>query len=153
MEKDLAGKVREYMITRQMVPDGARIVVGLSGGADSMCLIEVLRQIGRWELEAVHVHHGLRENADGDLAFVRRWCEEREIPLTCRRVDAAAFAGQTGMGIEEAARALRYEAFSECLRDAAQRSGKPCVLAVAHHMQDQAETVLFHIVREAGCPG
>ena len=136
-----------------MAPEGCRILVGLSGGADSMCLVEVLREIGLWELQAVHVHHGLRESAEADLQFVQRWCAQKQIPLRTERVDAAAFAAQSGMGIEEAARHLRYEAFAACARETGSRSGDRHCVAVAHHLEDQAETVLFHMVRGSRMPG
>ena len=167
-DSQLTNKVKDYIAEHELVPEGARILVGLSGGADSMCLAAVLREIGLWDVQAVHVHHGLRENADEDMRFVREWCGQNGITLHTVKVDAAGFAKKAGMGLEEAARILRYWAISERAAQwdaeaagpeaagpeaASPEAAGHCKIAVAHHIEDQAETVLFHLIRGSRLKG
>ena len=131
-------------------PPGARVVVGLSGGPDSVCLLHVLRVISDTlplHLEAAHLHHGLRgASADADEAFVRELCAALGVPLAVRRVDVGALAAATGRSVETCGRDERY-AF---LRETAGPGG---FVAVAHHRGDQAETVLMNLCRGAGLDG
>ena len=137
-----------------MIPENKNIVVGLSGGADSVCLLYVLvalrKRLGL-QLCAVHVHHGLRGvEADADEAYVRDICRAWDVPLKAMRIDAAALAKQWGIGCEEAGRRARYEIFEECLQE---MGGCRGAIAVAHHRDDCAETLLFHMFRGTGLDG
>lgn len=128
---------------------GDQVTAAVSGGADSMALLAVLCQL-REELgitvRAAHFNHGLRPGeAQRDEAFVRDWCQKQNLPLSVGRGDVTARAAQTGESVEEAARALRY-AF---LLQAAQ-GGK---LATAHTADDNAETLLLHLLRGTGLRG
>ena len=148
--KDLCQRVKASIINHQMLETGETVVAGVSGGADSLCLFHVLLQLSRemdFYLQVVHVHHGLRESADADLAFVRDLCGKENVPCTCVRVDAAAAAREEGTGVEEAGRRLRYQAFEEARAALEEQRGRACRIAVAHHREDQAETVLFHLCR------
>ena len=148
--KTLEQEIRETAGRYGMLERGDRVVLGLSGGADSVCLLALLAEFRKdldLTLLAVHVHHGLRANADGDEAFCRDLCRDLEVPLTCVHVDAAAYGAAHRCGVEEAGRILRYEAFEEA---AGQEGGK---IAVAHHLEDQAETLLFHICRGTSLAG
>ena len=135
---------------------GERVCVAVSGGADSVALLLALirRQIARRSslgvvLSAVHVHHGLRgAEADADEAFVRELCERLEVPLTVERVDVAADRSAEREGFEEAARELRYAVFWELMK-----SGKADVVATAHTLDDQAETVMMKLLRGAWTEG
>ena len=118
---------------------GERILVGLSGGVDSVVLLHALSREHR-RLAAAHIHHGLSPNADRWAAFCRRLCKRLGVPLTVRRVRVQ----KKGEGIEAAARAARYAALAKL----------PCdVLALAHQLDDQAETVLMSLLRGAGTRG
>lgn len=143
-------KVRAQIEQNHMFPKGARIIVGVSGGTDSVALLHLLkgwREEMNWSLTAVHVHHGLRgEAADGDQAFVESLCAAWDIPCRVFRYDAAAEAEKRGMGEEETGRLLRYAAF----RKTAGEHGR---IAVAHHMNDQAETLLMRLCRGTGLKG
>jgi len=135
-----------------MAAPGDHVLVGVSGGADSVCLLRVLALLSEemsFTLQAVHVHHGIRAAADHDAAFTQQLCGRLGIPLEVVRVDAPAYAAEHGVGLEEAARILRYEAF-ERVRAAC---GGSCRIATAHHLEDQAETVLFHAARGSSIRG
>ena len=140
----------EQDITRKgIIQQGDRITVGLSGGADSVCLLLLLLELKPkygLALKAVHVHHGLRgAEADGDEAFVRELCEKLGVPLAVRHVDVRAQAEQTGCSEEEAGRKLRYQALKE-----EADGGK---IATAHHSDDNCETILFNMIRGTGLSG
>jgi tRNA(Ile)-lysidine synthase len=122
---------------------GRRVAVGLSGGVDSVVLLDLLRaaapRLG-FRLEAVHVHHGLSPHADDWARFCRALCRRWHVPLAVRRVKVA----KRGGGLEAAARAARRAVFA--------RHPAP-VIALAHQLDDQAETVLLNLLRGAGVRG
>jgi tRNA(Ile)-lysidine synthase len=117
---------------------GKRVAVGLSGGVDSVVLLHVLSK--KFPVTAVHVHHGLSPNADAWAAFCRKLCKRLGIPLIVRRVKVA----RRGQGLEAAAREARYAVFKKIPAE---------VLVLAHHLDDQAETVLMNLLRGAGRRG
>lgn len=121
-------------------------LIGLSGGRDSVALLLMLKQVLKFpRLAACHVNHCIRgTEADADEQFCADLCKRLDVPFFCKRVDVPALAEQTGMSLEEAARAARYQAFGE------NQSGGFIVLA--HHADDQAETVLFNMARGATGP-
>jgi tRNA(Ile)-lysidine synthase len=127
---------------------GKKIAVAVSGGADSMVLLHLFQQ-ENIPVSAVHVEHGIRgEFSRKDAEFVRSFCAERGIKLFTHRVDAPALAFSGGMSLELAARVLRYSIFDELLGcGIAQR------IALGHHKDDQAETVLLRLFRGAGTRG
>src|SRR5580765_6598807 len=110
------------------------IAVGLSGGVDSVVLLHRLKDRGA---AAVHVHHGLSPNADAWAGFCRKLCKSWGVPLTVQRVSV----GRAGKGLEAAAREARYDVF---------RKIPFHVVALAHNLDDQAETVLMNLLRGAG---
>lgn len=117
---------------------GKTIAVALSGGVDSVVLLHRLRS--RAGVCAVHVHHGLSPDADAWARFCRKLCKDWNVPLTIRKVKVA----RSGKGLEAAAREARYAAFAK---------EKAPVIALAHHLDDQAETVLMNLLRGAGLRG
>lgn len=117
------------------------VLAAVSGGLDSMCLLHFLRGEG-YDVSCAHFNHQLRgEEAARDEDFVRAWCEKEDIPFYLGTGDVRAHARATGKSEEEAARDLRY-AF---LRETAQMPGAQ--IALAHHADDNAETVLLNFVR------
>jgi len=127
------------------------VLCAVSGGRDSMALLHLLSTMAGdagFMIAAAHFNHQLRPTADRDEDFVRDWCRGHGIPLTCGRGDVRAFARREGLGIEDAARTLRY-AF---LEDAAQDMGADRI-ATAHHREDNTETVLLHLLRGTGLQG
>lgn len=150
--QDMQERVRAYVEEYRMIEPGGKIVAGISGGPDSVCLLFLLKSLCREmgaALYAVHVHHGLRgEEADGDLDFVRELCAREQVPLHVFSFDVGGRAAREKLTLEEAGRLCRYEAFRE---KAAELGGAR--IAVAHHADDQAETVLFHLFRGTGIRG
>ena len=122
-----------------------RVAIGLSGGCDSMALLDALATCTRDDatiaLEAVHVHHGLSPNADAWAEFCRAQCARRGIPLVVHRVTVARKPGES---LEATARNARFAAFAHTDAD---------VIALAHHADDQAETLLLQLLRGAGPKG
>lgn len=134
------------------ISEGERILIALSGGKDSVCLLLLFdgakEKLGV-ELGACHVHHGIRgEEADRDAAFCRVLCEEHGIPFFLRKADVPAIAAKEKKGLEETARMVRYA----LLEEVAAENGYDKI-ATAHTASDQAETILFHLVRGSGFRG
>ena len=160
-----AKKVKEYIEKEKLIKKGDKILLGLSGGADSVCLFYLLLGIKEelgFKLRAVHVHHGIRVEADEDAAYVEALCEKEGIRCFMFKEDVPAFAKAQGLSGEEAGRILRYADFDKCLRQWQEEDGEesykgnlPCryVIATAHHKNDQAETVLFQLFRGCGLAG
>jgi tRNA(Ile)-lysidine synthase len=117
---------------------GKRIAVALSGGIDSVVLLHLLKD--HPGLSAIHVHHGLSPNADAWTTFCKKLCKDWKVPLAVHRVKVR----KTGKGLEAAARDARYGVFKETDSD--------CIV-LAHHQDDQAETVLMNLLRGAGVRG
>ncbi|MBQ9119925.1 MAG: tRNA lysidine(34) synthetase TilS [Lachnospiraceae bacterium] len=149
---DFIARVEKQLEQFHMLSLGDRVVLGVSGGADSMCLLEVLhslRESYALTLFVVHVHHGIRgDEADEDARFVQEACEQREIACRVIYEDVPAVAKAEGCSVEEAGRLVRYRAFAEAAREC-----NCSRIAVAHNRNDQAETVLFHAFRGSGLRG
>ena len=151
MTDPLVRKVRAFCERHDMLPRSGIVLCALSGGRDSMAMLHILSRLaeeGGFRVAAAHFNHRLRSAADRDEDFVRNWCRERDIPLTCEAGDVRTFAAQEGLSIEDAARKLRYAFLETAARDMdADR------IAAAHHREDNAETVLLHLLRGTGLQG
>ena len=131
---------------------GDYIVAGVSGGADSVCMLLQLYYVCREkgsDLVVVHVNHGIREEASSDADYVRSLCEKLQVAFVLREVDILKEAEKLGIGTEEAGRLIRYQIFEE-LRKPYGKHGK---IAVAHNKNDLAETMLFHLFRGSSVAG
>ncbi len=139
---------RTAQIVLNNVPLGRSVVLGLSGGADSVALLMLLlpyARDGRIQLSAAHMEHGLRgEDSVSDMRFVEELCKRENVPLAVRRVSVPDIARSRGIGLEQAAREERY---------AFLRSLGADVIALAHHADDQAESILMHLFRGSGRRG
>jgi tRNA(Ile)-lysidine synthase len=127
-----------------LIRPGQRLLLAYSGGLDSTVLLHLLSALGSglgFELQAMHVHHGLSPNADDWARFCERTCERHGIPIRVVRVSVVT---DCGSGIEAAARHARYQALFEADAD---------LIVLAHHQDDQAETLLLQLLRGAGVRG
>lgn len=144
--------VYNTIIRENLIKKGDKIVLGVSGGPDSMALLYSLYNMKdelQIELVAVHINHGVRGfEADSDEEYVKDICEKLDIPFYCKRVDMDAYAKQKKMSSEEAGRELRYAFFSEVLQKVMGDK-----IAVAHNKNDQAETVMMRFLRGTGIEG
>lgn len=150
-EDDMLTKVKQYVKEQNMIEWGDCLVVGVSGGADSVALLLALKEMQQQyglKLYAVHVHHGIRQEADADAQYVWELCELLEIPFSLYRTDIPALAKEQGLTEEEMGRVYRYQRFAEVMNQVGADK-----VVVAHHMDDQAETVLFHLVRGSKLSG
>ena len=123
------------------------ILIGVSGGPDSLCLMDYLWKHG-YKLVVAHLNHGLRADAEHDANIVRQAAKDRGVPFIYEVIDVSTFAKNRKLSIEEAARIVRYQ----FLFEKATRLGAQAV-AVAHTADDQVETVLMHILRGTGLSG
>ncbi|WP_026895565.1 tRNA lysidine(34) synthetase TilS [Clostridiisalibacter paucivorans] len=145
-------KMMETIQRHDMIQKGDNILIGVSGGPDSMALFSLLREISiemSLTLLVAHVNHGVRgEAADKDEEYVKDICKKWGIPFYSKRVNMDEYAKIHGLTSEEAGRALRYGFFNEILKK--KEGGK---IAVAHNKGDQAETVLMRFIRGTGVDG
>lgn len=149
---DLERKVIAYMNKHHIINQRQKIILGLSGGADSVCLFYVLnlcREKYQIEIYAVHVNHKIRGvQATKDQEFVEKLCATHQVPCVVVEEDVPAIAKKEKKSLEEAGRIVRYRAF----RKLQQELGADYI-AVAHHKNDQAETVLHNLCRGSGILG
>ncbi len=149
-EQGLFQKARTAVQRYHMLQQGDVIAVGVSGGVDSVALLDFLcrlREGYQWKLLVCHLNHGLRgAEADRDQEFVRLLAEERGLPFLWERRDAAAEAVRRGLSVEEAGRELRYAFFARC-------AGETGKIATAHTLSDSMETVLLNLCRGTGIRG
>jgi tRNA(Ile)-lysidine synthase len=144
---------RLFDAAREFIPPKTTVVCAVSGGPDSMALLHGLHALNTlrrrgWRLHVAHLDHALRAESAADAAFVRAAAKSLGPRCTVRRIDVAAKARSAGETVEEAGRRLRYE-----FLEATARKAGAAVVAVAHHADDQAETVLHRIVRGTGLRG
>ncbi len=148
----MINKVRAYILQHKMIEKGDRVIVAVSGGADSMALLSVLHRLRddlAIELVAAHLNHGLRgRDADEDAALVKRVAEASGLPYFDKKVDVGALAKRKGLSLEDAARRERYAFFYHLLRQVPADK-----IATGHQMHDQAETVMLNLLRGTGSRG
>ena len=144
-------KVLNFIRKNDLLASNDKILVGFSGGADSTALITVLYELKKLlgiELCALHVNHGIREEAGEDASFTRDFCKERDIEYILVEENVPLYAKENKLTEEEAGRKIRYEAFETY----AKRNGATKI-AVAHHRNDAAETLLHNLMRGSGIHG
>jgi tRNA(Ile)-lysidine synthase len=141
-------KVRHFILTHQLLSEGARVVVGLSGGPDSVCLALLLNRLG-YEVVAAHCNFHLRgDESTRDERFVAELCKRMGWKLWRTDFDTEGYAQRQKMSIEMAARELRYEWFRQ-LKEETQAEA----IAVGHHQDDNVETMLLNLTRGTGIRG
>lgn len=150
-------KVRAYCEKNQMIEKGDIIVAGVSGGADSVCLLHVLTELKKqldFSIVIVHVNHGVRQEAAEDAAYVQSLCRAAELPFVLVEKNVPALAEEWKLSEEEAGRKVRYDAFEEVIEEWKQKNpAANYKIAVAHNSNDRAETVLHNLFRGSGILG
>ncbi|SEN63707.1 tRNA lysidine(34) synthetase TilS [Lihuaxuella thermophila] len=145
-------QLKKEIEQHQMIRRGEKVLVGVSGGPDSLALLHGLRSLGSeygWSLFVIHVNHGLRgKESEEDARFVKECCEKWQIPCRIETVDVNSVLRREGGNKQAIARKLRYRAFRK-----AAESWRADKLALAHHADDQVETILMRIIRGTGVGG
>lgn len=148
----LKDKVLETIKKYNLIKNGDKVVVGVSGGPDSICLVDILSEIRNKEIKfdivIAHVNHMIRNEAKSDEEFVKKYAEEKQILFFSKEIDVSNLAKSKKIGTEEAGREARYEFFAEVLKQI-----KANKIATAHTKSDNAETVLMNIIRGTGTFG
>lgn len=146
----LSDTLLQTVRSQKLMQKGDLITVALSGGGDSVALTHLLynlRETLGISLAALHIHHGIRTASDREQKDVEAFCRTLNIALTVRRIDAPAYAAAHHIGLEPAARELRYQIFEDYLTE---HGGK---IATAHHFDDTMETFLINLARGCGTKG
>ncbi len=145
-------KIAAFIRENRLIPAGSGVVAGVSGGADSVALLRALMLLAPelgFAVYAAHLNHGIRgEEADADEAFVAELCDSWGLPLIRKKLDIPALARLHSRTLEEEGRVARYD-FLECAR----LKFNADLVAVAHHKDDQAESILLHLTRGSGLAG
>lgn len=158
---EISYKIKErvigYIRKNELIKQGDTVIIGVSGGADSMCLLFLLSDISDSlgvKIKVLHVEHGIRGEASvKDAEYVENICDKEGIDCKVINIDASSYAKDNSLTLEEAARILRYEAFEEYRQELTDNNEHSVKIAVAHHMNDQAETVIFQMLRGSGIKG
>ncbi|MBI4057011.1 MAG: tRNA lysidine(34) synthetase TilS [Elusimicrobia bacterium] len=147
----LWGKLRKHIRENSLIRPGDKILVGVSGGPDSVCLTHSLSLLQKkWglKLHLLYIDHGLRKAASQEARFVRSLGKKLNLPVTIRKAPVSAYAHHTKRSLEDAGRNLRYRIF---LREAKRLKFKK--VATAHHLDDHVETVLLNLLRGTQAKG
>lgn len=147
----LKQKVLNTIKKYNMIKSGDKIVVGVSGGPDSICLLHILNKLKdemNFKIYVAHINHMLRKEADEETEYVKKFCKKIEVECFVKKIDVEKIAKQEKIGTEEAGRKIRYEFFEEVLKKT--NSNK---ITTAHNSKDKAETILLNIVRGSGISG
>lgn len=140
--------IKTYIVNHQLLNEGDKVIVGVSGGVDSVVLLHLLHAL-KFKCIVAHCNFSLRnEESNSDEAFVRALAHRLSLPIECIKFDTKAVAIEQKISIEMAARNLRYQWFEQ-LRN----THKASAIAVAHHADDNIETVLMNLVRGTGLRG
>lgn len=149
----LKEKVLETIKKHNLINDGDRIICGVSGGPDSISMLNILKEIiddkiYNFEIFVAHINHGLRENAKSDEKYVQEYCEKNNIKCFILNANIKEEAEKQKRGLEETGRIIRYDFFDKVLKET--DSNK---IAIAHNSNDNVETIIMNIIRGAGISG
>lgn len=149
MKQKVIETIRKY----NLIEDGDKIVLGVSGGPDSISMLNILKeikdeQIIKFEIYVAHINHMIREEAIDDEKYVEDYCNKNNIKCHIKRIDVVKIANDKKIGTEEAGRKARYEFFEEILKKT--NSNK---IAIAHNINDKIETIIMHLLRGSGLSG
>ena len=148
-------KALETIKKYNMIENGEKLVLAVSGGPDSICMLDILNDIKNdenidinFEIVVAHVNHMIRREAKEDEKYVKKYCEEKQLEFYSKSIDVKKIANNNKIGVEEAGRKARYEFFDEILEKTNAQK-----ISIAHNKNDKVETVLMHILRGSGING
>ena len=147
MKNKVINTINKY----KLIQNGDKIVLGVSGGPDSISMLNILNEIKeecKFKIYVAHINHMIREEAEDDEKYVQQFCEEKNIPCYIKRVDVKEIAKNKKIGTEEAGRNIRYEFFEEVLQDVGANK-----IAIAHNKNDKIETIIMNLFRGSGLSG
>ncbi len=148
-------KVLETIKKYNLIQNGDKLLLGVSGGPDSIAMLNVLDEIRKdekinlnFEIVVAHINHMIREEAKEDENFVKEFCDKKKIEIYIKRIDVKKLANNNKIGIEEAGRNARYEFFNEILEKTSSNK-----IAIAHNKNDKIETMIMNAFRGTGISG
>lgn len=151
MVENIINIVKNNIISNNLIKKNDKVIVAVSGGPDSMCLLDSLYKIKdelEFEVIVAHVNHGIREESEGEKVYVETYCKERNIPFNYLKVDVPKLSKEQKISEETCGRNVRYEFFEEL-----RKKENANTIAVAHNLNDNVETVLLNIIRGCGLKG
>ncbi len=150
---DVENKVKNFIDENKLIYPGDNIVLGVSGGSDSLCMLMIINKLygDSVNLCVAHINHKLREEADEESKYVADLCKKHCIPFRLCIKDVSEYSKKNGMGTEEAGRKIRYDFFEECGKK--EWNCTDYKIAVAHNRGDNAETVLLNMLRGSDLKG
>ncbi len=147
MKQKILQTIKKY----NLIKENDSVLIGVSGGPDSICLLHILNEIKNelnFKIHVAHVNHMIREEAEEETEYVKEFCEKLNIECYIKRIDVVKIANNLKRGTEETGRQIRYEFFNEILEKT--NSNK---IATAHNNNDKVETILMNILRGSGTSG
>lgn len=147
MKQKILQTIKKY----NLIKNGDSIVIGVSGGPDSICLLHILNELKQelnFKIYVAHINHMIREEADIETEYVKEFCNKMEVECFVKRIDVVKIATELKKGTEETGRQVRYDFFNEVMEKT--NSNK---IATAHNNNDKAETIIMNILRGSGTAG
>lgn len=147
----MKSKVIDTIKRYNLIQGGDKLVLGVSGGPDSISMLNILNEIKEeWQFQiyVAHINHMIRKEADDDEIYVQQYCEKNNIQFFVKRVNVQEIANIQKMGTEEAGRNIRYEFFEEVLQKVGANK-----IAIAHNKNDKIETIVMNLLRGSGLSG
>jgi len=147
----MKNKVIDTIKKFNLIQPNDKIILGVSGGPDSISMLKILNEIKddfKIEIYVAHINHMIREEADEDEKYVQNYCEKNNIQCFVKRIDVQQFANNNKIGTEEAGRNIRYDFFEEVLQKVGANK-----IAVAHNKNDKIETIIMNLFRGSGISG
>ena len=147
MKQKILQTIKKY----NLIEENDSIVIGVSGGPDSICLLHILNELKNelnFKIYVAHINHMIREEADEETEYVKDFCKNLGIECYIKRIDVVKIANNLKRGTEETGRQIRYEFFNEVLEKTASNK-----IATAHNNNDKVETILMNILRGSGTSG
>ena len=147
----MKNKVIDTIKKYNLINPGDKIVLGVSGGPDSISMLNILNEIKndfQFEIYVAHINHMIREEACDDEKYVQDYCEKNNISFYVKRIDVQQFANNSKLGTEEAGRKIRYEFFEDVMQKVGANK-----IGIAHNKNDKIETIIMNLIRGSGLSG